>query len=80
MRVFLTKPKVELYILVSVVMYGMFVFFDLGVGLLAADWWLNTWSKIIDSAFLLFFVIEICAKLYAFGFKYLTSSPLNMVA
>ena len=79
MRVFLTKPKVELYILVSVIMYGMFVFFDLGVGLLAAEWWLVTWSKIIDSAFLLFFVIEICAKLYAFGFKYLTSSPLNMV-
>ena len=79
MRVFLTTPKAELYILASVVMYGMFVFFDLGVGLLAADWWQITWSKIIDSAFLLLFVIELAAKLFAFGCKYLTSSPLNMV-
>ena len=79
MRVLLTKPAVEMGVLLSVVMYGMFVFFDLGVGLLAADWWRLTWAKVIDSAFLLFFVIELTAKLVAFGPKYVTESPLNMV-
>ena len=79
LRTFLTKTEVEVGMLVSVVMYGMFVFFDLGVGLLAADWWRLTWSKIIDSAFLLFFVVELIAKLFAFGHTYITSSPLNMV-
>ena len=79
MRAFLTKPTVEFGMLVSVVMYGMFVFFDLGVGMLAADWWRLTWSKIIDSAFLLFFVLELITKLFAFGPTYITSSPLNMV-
>lgn len=79
MRFWLSKPWVDAAVLVVVIAYGVFVFFDLGVGALATEAWRETWSKVIDAIFLLLFVIELAAKVLAFGPSYVTDSALNMI-
>ena len=79
MRTCLSKPKIDFAMLIVVLLYGLFVFVDMGIGERAAGWWRNTWAKALDSLFLLIFVIELVLKLFAFGPAYLTKSPLSMV-
>ena len=79
MRAFFERSDVELGVLCVVLLYGLFVFVDLGIGDMAPDGWRNTGALVIDGAFLVFFLGELLLKIVAWGPRSYFASALNLI-